>query len=100
METYIDEQKKECTVTLTDTKIIKGCKEVIDLNPLKKILNALETLGKNIKCMSVGYGGQSVILKNNRLYAVENGTEIPLPVDINSGYSNDEIYLIIRVKWE
>ena len=44
MKTYINEQKKECVVTLTDLKVVDEWTKVVDLKPLKKVLEALEIL--------------------------------------------------------
>lgn len=55
MKTYINEQKKECVVTLTDLKVVDEWTKVVDLKPLKKVLEALETLGKNVEGIYIQY---------------------------------------------
>lgn len=130
MKTYINEQEKECVVTLTDLKVIDKWTKVVDLKPLKKVLEALETLGKNVTGIyikdvyfdidtkyykrfpdelmdklwrRIDRNGQEqkVIFKNNRLYIVEDGTQIICPEEMHSRYSdykNKE--LIITIRWK
>ena len=45
MNTYINEQKKECIITLTETKTVDEWK-IIDFKYLRKALDALKALGK------------------------------------------------------
>ena len=130
MQTYIDEKKKECVVTLTDLKVVEGYyTKVIDLKPLKNVLKALETLGKNIEGMYLEHTiladidtkyyrrfpeelidklwerfdkwhlERKVILKNNRLYIIEDGIEIVCPRDMHDMYSYDNKTLTVTIKW-
>ena len=129
MKTYIDEQKKECIVTLTDLKVIDEWTKVVDLKPLKKVLEALETLGKNVEGIYIQYvyfdidtkyykrfpdelmeklwrridrngQEQKVIFKNNRLYIIEDETEIICPEGMYSRYSDyDKRELNVTIKW-
>lgn len=129
MKTYINEQKKECVVTLTDLKVIDEWTKVVDLKPLKKVLEALETLGKNVEGIYIQYvyfdidtkyykrfpdelmeklwrridrngQEQKVIFKNNRLYIIEDGTEIICPEGMYSRYSDyDKRELNVTIKW-
>lgn len=129
MKTYINEQKKECIVTLTDLKVIDEWTKVVDLKPLKKVLEALETLGKNVEGIYIQYvyfdidtkyykrfpdelmgklwrridrngQEQKVIFKNNRLYIIEDETEIICPEGMYSRYSDyDKRELNVTIKW-
>ena len=129
MKTYINEQKKECMVTLTDIKVIDEWTKVVDLKPLKKVLEALETLGKSVEGIYIQYvyfdvdskyyrrfpdevierlwkridrnrQEQKVVYKNNRLYIEENGLEIICPEGMYSRYSDyDNKNLEIKIKW-
>ena len=129
MKTYIDEQKKQCTVTLTDLKTIDEWTKVIDLKPLKKILEALTVLGKDIKSMSVQYVyinldkpiyrkysekitdriwknvhqyrlEQEVCYKNNRLYFVLEDAEVICPSDMHDSHSDyDNPELTLIINW-
>lgn len=129
MKTYINEQKKECVVTLTDLKVIDEWTKVVDLKPLKKVLEALETLGKNVEGIYIQYvyfdidtkyykrfpdelmeklwrridrngQEQKVIFKNNRLYIIEDGTEIICPEGMYSRYSDyDKRELNVAIRW-
>lgn len=129
MKTYINEQKKECIVTLTDLKVIDEWTKIVDLKPLKKVLEALETLGKSVEGIYIQYvyfdidtkyykrfpdelmeklwrridrngQEQKVIFKNNRLYIIEDGTEIICPEGMYSRYSDyDKRELNVTIKW-
>ena len=129
MKTYINEQKKECIVTLTDLKVIDEWTKVVDLKPLKKVLEALETLGKNVEGIYIQYvyfdidtkyykrfpdelmekiwrridrngQEQKVIFKNNRLYIIEDETEIICPEGMYSRYSDyDKRELNVTIRW-
>lgn len=129
MKTYVNEQKKECIVTLTDLKSIDEWTRVIDLKPLKKVLEALEILGKEIEGIYIQYvyfdidtkyykrfpdklmeklwkridkngQEQKVIYKNNRLYIVEDGIEIICPEGMYSKYSDyDNRELNVTIRW-
>ena len=130
MKTYINEQKKECVVTLTDLKVIDEWTKVVDLKPLKKVLDALETLGKSVEGIYIQYvyfdidtkyykrfpdelmeklwrridrngQEQKVIFKNNRLYIIEDGTEIICPEGMYSRYSDyDKRELNVTIRWK
>lgn len=129
MKTYINEQKKECIVTLTDLKVIDEWTKVIDLKPLKKVLEALETLGKNVEGIYIQYvyinldkpyyrrfaeeltdkiwlevskyrTEQKVIYKNNRLYFIAEETEIICPDDMHDSHSDyDKPELTVIIRW-
>lgn len=129
MKTYIDEQKKECIVTLTDLKVIDEWEKVVDLKPLKKVLEALETLGKSVKGIYIQYvyfdvdtkyyrrfpdevieklwkrivrngQEQKVIYKNSRLYIEEDGLEIICPEDMhNKSLDFDNKELNVTIRW-
>ena len=129
MKTYINEQKKECTVTLTDLKVIDEWTKVVDLKPLKKVLEALETLGKSVEGIYIQYvyfdidtkyykrfsdelmerlwrridrngQEQKVIFKNNRLYIEEDGMEIICPEGMYSRYSDyNNKHLYVTIRW-
>lgn len=129
MKTYINEQKKECVVTLTDLKVIDEWTKVVDLKPLKKVLEALETLEKNVEGIYIQYvyfdidtkyykrfpdelmeklwrridrngQEQKVIYKNNRLYIEEDGIEIICPEGMYSKYSDyDNRELNVTIRW-
>lgn len=129
MKTYINEQNKECIVTLTELKSIDEWTKVIDLKPIKKILEALEILGKDIEGIYIQYvyfdvdtkyyrrfpdevieelwkridrngHEQKVIFKNNRLYIEEDGLEIICPEGMYSRYSDyDKRELNVTIRW-
>lgn len=129
MKTYINEQKKECIVTLTELKVIDEWTKVVDLKSLKKVLEALETLGKNVKGIYIQYvyfdvdtkyyrrfpdeiieklwkrisrngQEQKVIYKNNRLYIEEDGIEIICPENMHDSSSDyDKKELTLIIKW-
>lgn len=129
MKTYINEQKKECVVTLTDLKVIDEWTKVVDLKPLKKVLEALETLGKNVEGIYIQYvyfdvdtkyyrrfpdevieklwkrivrngQEQKVIYKNSRLYIEEDGLEIICPEGMHSRHLDyDKIELNVTIRW-
>lgn len=129
MKTYIDEQRKECRVTLADLKVIDEWTKVVDLKPLKKVLEALVVLGKNIEGIYVQYvyidldtpyyrrypeevtdklwrriekyrSEYEVNYKNNRLYFIEDGIEIICPNDMKNSHSDyDKPELTLTVRW-
>lgn len=129
MKTYINEQKKECVVTLTDLKVIDEWTRVVDLKPLKKVLEALETLGKNVEGIYVQYvyidldtpyyrrfpeeltdkiwreidryrTEYKVNYKNNRLYFITEETEIICPENMHDSNSDyDKPELTVIIRW-
>ena len=110
-------------------KVIDEWTKVVDLKPLKKVLEALETLGKNVEGIYIQYvyfdidtkyykrfpdelmeklwrrinrngQEQKVIFKNNRLYIIEDGTEIICPEDMYSRYLDyDKRELNVTIRW-
>lgn len=129
MKTYINEQKKECVVTLTDLKVIDEWTRVVDLKPLKKVLEALETLGKNVDGIYIQYvyidldtpyyrrfpeeltdkiwreidryrTEYKVNYKNNRLYFITEETEIICPENMHDSSSDyDRPELTLTIRW-
>lgn len=129
MKTYINEQKKECVVTLTDLKVIDEWTKVVDLKPLKKVLEALKTLGKNVEGIYIQYvfidldtpyyrrfpeeltdkiwreidryrTEYKVNYKNNRLYFIAEETEIVCPENMkNSSSDYDKPELTLTIRW-
>ena len=128
MTTYIDEQKKECTVKLTEVKTVDEWTKVVDLKPLKNVLEALKMLGKNIegiyvhsvyldldkpyyarfpaestdKIWTTNRRGEEfkVCYKNNRLYFVLDGKDIICPEDMYDVYSDcDNPQLTLIIRW-
>ena len=129
MKTYINEQKKECVVTLTDLKVIDEWTKVVDLKPLNKVLEALETLGKNVEGIYVQYvyidldtpyyrrfpeeltdkiwreidryrTEYKVNYKNNRLYFITEETEIICPENMHDSNSDyDKPELTMIIRW-
>lgn len=129
MKTYINEQKKECIVTLADLKVIDEWTKVVDLKPLKKVLEALETLGKNVEGIYIQYVyidldkpyyrrfseeltdkiwkqiekyrmEHKVIYKRNRLYFVTEETEVICPENMhNSSCDYNKPKLTLTIRW-
>lgn len=129
MKTYINEQKKECVVTLTDLKVIDEWTKVVDLKPLKKVLEALKTLGKNVEGIYIQYvfidldtpyyrrfpeeltdkiwreiyryrTEYKVNYKNNRLYFIAEETEIICPENMHDSSSDyDKPELTLTIRW-
>lgn len=126
MKTYINEMSRECALKLTETKKIDEWTEVVDLKPLKKAIEALETLGKDIEGLYVQYVfldidnkyyrrfpeevtdkiyrrvhkgmEQKVYFEKDRLYFIEDGHKIACPRSMHSYYNNG-ISLEIVIRW-
>ena len=126
MKTYINEMSRECALKLTETKKIDEWTEVVDLKPLKKAIEALETLGKDIEGLYVQYVfldidnkyyrrfpeevtdkiyrrvhkgmEQKVYFEKDRLYFIEDGHKIACPCNMRSCYNNG-ISLEIVIRW-
>lgn len=125
MKTYINEMSGECSVTLTETVRLDECTEVVDIKPIKKAVEALETLGKEITGLYVQYvhvdldskyyrrfpedtvnkiykriyrgAEQKVFLENNRLYFLEDGHKIACPRGMHSYHGkNNTLEIVIR----
>ena len=118
MKTYIDENKKECYITLDKMKKYDEWTEIIDLSELKNAINGLEMLCKKVVKMNFAYSiladfdnkyyhkydenficslykklqknSSSIDLtfRNNRLYLTYENKEIICPVDAKEYYDN------------
>lgn len=116
MKSYINDKENKCYILLDKKKKIDDYTEVIDLSELKKGLNSLKVLGKEIinikianriyfnvdtpyyhkfdenyinklyKTMSYNADNQNIIYKNNRLYVIFEGKEIICPLSIHDLY--------------
>lgn len=126
MKTYINEMSKECTLKLTETKKIDEWTEVVDLKPIKKAVEALEMLGKEIEGLYVQYvylnidskyyrrfpeeltdkiyrriyrgAEQKVYFEKDRLYFIEDGYKIACPRDMRSLHEKGYALEIV-IRW-
>lgn len=124
MKTYINDDKHICELTITETREIDG-DTVIDTRVFKKATQALNALGKTITeifiynaCIDFEDSrfeivpksridkinkqrdNLPVIFKYNHFYSVIDGKRTSLPSSITSHTYNDEMELVLILKYE